>query len=119
MSLAELDDEYVQRDAVQALIRKVTREIGPDNDPSYPVGALYDSVRLEMSDGSALESEAVRRFLGHGENPMSEAQLRDKFNLCTGPQIGAEQADTLWAALRRLPELAGAHELPTLKFNQS
>lgn len=116
VSLQELNEEYVQRNDVQALIGKITREIGPDDDPSYPVGAMHDSVRLEFSDGSALESEPVHRFLGHGENPMSLDQLKKKFDLCTRSFIGIDQAEALFSALQKLPELAGAHDFPTLVF---
>jgi 2-methylcitrate dehydratase PrpD len=118
VSLQELNDEYVQRNDVQALISKVRREIGPDNDPSYPVGALHDSVRVELSDGSSMESEKVRRFLGHGENPMTAEQLKEKFDLCTRTFISADQAAILYASLQKLPDLASANELPTLVFKQ-
>jgi 2-methylcitrate dehydratase PrpD len=116
VSLAELRDAFVGRDDVQSLIGRVAREIGPDDDPSYPVGALHDSVRLEMTDGTVLESQAVHRFLGHGENPMSLDQLREKFELCTRPHIGAAQSEALFDACRNLNELLSADAFPTLVF---
>ena len=116
VGLAELDDAVVGRPDVQALLRKVETEVGPDDDPSYPVGAKADSVRVELGDGSVLESEPVRRFLGHGENPMSEAQLREKFDDCTGGELGEAQGDALWRALRALPGLESTAALPTLRY---
>jgi 2-methylcitrate dehydratase PrpD len=116
VTLAELTDDYVRREDVQALMRKISRKIGPDDDPAYPVGALCDSLRLELLSGAALESEPVHRFLGHGENPMSPDQLREKFLSCTVPSLGERQSEALFSALRSLPELGSALEIPTLSY---
>jgi 2-methylcitrate dehydratase PrpD len=116
VTLAELTDDYVRREDVQALMRKISRKIGPDDDPAYPVGALCDSLRLELLSGAALESEPVHRFLGHGENPMSPDQLREKFLSCTVPSLGERQSEALFSALSYLPELGSALEIPTLSY---
>ena len=92
-------------------------ETGPDDDPAYPVGARFDTVHVELADGTHLDSEPVHRFRGHGDNPMTQSELRDKFDDCTLPHIGDEQANALFAAVSRLPDLASARDLPTLLFN--
>lgn len=119
VGLAELNDGFVNQPEVQALLRKVKIETGPDDDPSYPVGARFDTLSVEMEDGTVLESDRVYRFRGHGDNPMSERELRDKFEDCTVPRIGHEQADRLWSAVRRLPAITAAGEIPTLNYGKA
>jgi len=118
VGLAELTDEFVNDARVQALIRKISIETGPDDDPSYPVGARFDTVCLEMADGRHLESEPVYRFCGHGENPMTEQGLSDKFADCTVRLLGPSLSDRLLRAVRGLPGLQTAADLPTLVFRQ-
>jgi 2-methylcitrate dehydratase PrpD len=119
VGLAELNDGFVQDPRVQALLRKVEIVTGPDDDPSYPVGARFDTVSLELEDGRHIDSERVYRFRGHGDNPMSAPELRAKFEDCTVPQLGRAQSARLFESLRRLPELASAAEIPTLDFRQA
>ena len=82
LSIAEMRDDCVRRDDVQALMRKVRREEGPDDDPIYPVGARCDTVSVVLADGTELESEPVYRYRGHGQNPLSPDELRAKFMDC-------------------------------------
>ena len=65
VGLREVSDAFVARHDVQSLIRKVDLEVGPDNDPAYPVGAEYDKVVVQLTDGVVIESKPVRRFRGH------------------------------------------------------
>ena len=116
VGLAELRDPVVQSPEVQALIEKVHTETGPDDDPSYPVGARYDWLSVDMNDGRQLKSEWVYRFLGHGENPMSTDELQEKFMDCSVPRIGAASARELFDAARGLESLSSVHDLPTLSF---
>ncbi|GAG94304.1 unnamed protein product, partial [marine sediment metagenome] len=116
VTLAELEDSFVNRDDIQKLIRKVEIAIGPDDDPSYPVGARFDTVEIVHKDGSRLTSEPVYRFRGHGENPMNETQLKEKFDSCTQPHIGENQAGSLFKAVRNLANLSSVFDLPTLNW---
>jgi 2-methylcitrate dehydratase PrpD len=102
VGLAEVSDTFVQRDDVQALLRKVDLEIGPDDDPEYPVGAVSDSLLVELRDGSQHESDPVHRFRGHGHNPMSAKEFKQKFDDCVVPGFGQHSADNLFALLRNL-----------------
>ena len=119
VTLQELRDEFVLSDAVQRLIHLTRIETGPDNDPSYPVGAVSDSLTVILDDGTQLDSEPVHRFRGHGENPMSDLELRNKFEGCVLEHIGSEQADQLWQQLTRFEELASTEDLPMLNERPS
>ncbi|RMF96419.1 MAG: MmgE/PrpD family protein [Gammaproteobacteria bacterium] len=118
VSLAELRDDFVRRDDVQALIAKVRIETTADDDPAYPVGARFDSVQLSLQDGSRLESRPVHRFRGHGENPLTTEELRAKFLDCSAPAIGRSAADRLFLDLQRLPDLGSVADLPALEFTR-
>lgn len=116
VGLNELTDSFVARDDVQQLLRKVTLAVGPDNDPDYPIGAAFDQVTVSMTDGTIIESERVRRFRGHGMNPMTLAELRDKFEECAGPVLGTASTRTLFDRLHNLRELKNVGDLPVLAY---
>jgi 2-methylcitrate dehydratase PrpD len=111
VGLAEVSDEFVRRPDVQALLRKVRVEIGPDDDPDYPVGAYADTVAYRYATGDWIESEPVRRFRGHGQNPMSEEELRQKFVDCVVPGYGADIAGRLFETLRSLATIGSVDEI--------
>ena len=118
LGFAEMRDECVRRDDVQALMRKVEREEGPDDDPVYPVGARHDTVGVVLDDGTALESEPVHRYRGHGQNPLSQDELRAKFMNCatvTGA-VPEDAAADLYECLWRLEELSGVVEIPDISI---
>lgn len=114
VGLAEVDDSFVQRDDVQSLMRKVRVEVGPDDDPDYPVGAKADSVAIDLGDGRHFDSEPVARFRGHAQNPMSRDELRQKFDDCVAPVAGRELAATLFDTLQNWGEASGVDALPVL-----
>ncbi|MDE0455413.1 MAG: MmgE/PrpD family protein [Gammaproteobacteria bacterium] len=116
LGFAEMRDDCVRRDDVQALMRKVEREEGPDDDPIYPVGARHDTVGVALDDGTALESAPVHRYRGHGQNPLTPDELRAKFMDCatvTGA-VPEDVAADLFERLSRLEELDGVGELTEL-----
>lgn len=112
VGLAELHDDFVRRDAVQAMMRKVVLEIGPDDDPVYPVGARADWVEIGDRQGNTYVSEKVERALGHGLNPMTAQQLREKFIscVCAGGHSEAT-AERLYRQLQNLQTLESAAAL--------
>lgn len=116
VGLAELGDAFVRRDDVRALMERVTIEVGPDDDPDYPVGAKADSVALDLADGTRIESEPVHRFRGHGQNPVSREELRAKFDDCVEPVAGRAMAADLFEALQELEGLPGIDALPVVEL---
>ena len=124
LGFAEMRDDCVRRDEVQALMRKVERKEGPDDDPVYPVGARCDTVSVSLADGTELESEPVYRYRGHGQNPLSPDELRAKFMDCATsgasasspseggtPSLPARMAAELFDCLSCLEELSGVGEI--------
>ena len=114
VGLAELDDAVVSDADIRRMMACIDIDILPDDDPSYPVGAREDSIAVALDDGTVIESTPVRRFRGHGDNPMSTAELRQKFADCLAHGGVAEQHNTLFDTLIDLESLAAATELPTI-----
>ena len=100
--LRELSDQFVQRDDVQALMRRVT--ISPrDSDPRDSIGgAPYDSVRIALKNGEKLESEDVKYARGHAAKPLSESELFKKFADCLAVAGSKYDPAKLFEKLQRL-----------------
>src|SRR5262245_10383636 len=84
VGLAELTDAYVQREDVQALMRKVSVTSTDEADAETPLFAPHDQVFLGLKNGETLATRAVRYPKGHARNPLSLEELRAKFDECTG-----------------------------------
>lgn len=90
---ADFCDTTLRDPAVRAILPKV--ELLPQRD--QPQFEAYVDVWLE--DGTHLQAE-TKHFLGHPDNPMSEAQVAGKFLSLVAPRLGEAQADELLALLR-------------------
>jgi 2-methylcitrate dehydratase PrpD len=100
--LRELTDPFVQRDDVQALMKRVT--ISPrDTDPKDAIGgATYDSVRVTLKNGEKLASEDVKYARGHAAKPLSESELYKKFADCLTVAGSRYDPAKLFEKLQRL-----------------
>jgi len=77
LGLREITDEIVSDPQVQALIRKV--KVYPD--PSITVSTARVNIKVTLKDGRTV-SEAYFPAKGAADNPLSKAELADKFNEC-------------------------------------
>ena len=80
--LAQYTDEFVRRQPVQALMRRVRIETNEDYDPDLPGGSRFDQVRVALKSGETVDSDKVRRARGHGERPLAESEIFEKFRSC-------------------------------------
>jgi 2-methylcitrate dehydratase PrpD len=100
---------------VQALARRVTYHV----DPDYPgPGRFKGAVRIRLKDGRTIE-EVQEHNLGSPENPMSDAQLRAKFDDNSAALLSPAQRDRLAETIARLEQLEDASELVTLSQSTS
>lgn len=93
VGLRELTDGFVQRDDIQALMRKVRIVTTSEYDPELPGAAPADSVTVTLTNGRTIAGGPVARATGHPTRPLSDQQLYDKFADCLdagGSEIPAE-----------------------------
>lgn len=110
----QLDDSFVQRSDVQALMARVELAIGPDDDPVYASGARADIIHLDLKDGSTVSSREVTRWRGHAENPMTTDELKAKFMDCATRQLDEPAAEALFDLLHNIEELPSCDALPVV-----
>ncbi len=82
-------------------------------DPTLPDGLseqAWTRVTVRLRDGRTLDS-APRGASGHPEQPLSDAQLRDKFLACATPVIGADEADGVATQLTHLEDIPDVRAL--------
>jgi 2-methylcitrate dehydratase PrpD len=103
-------DEHRLDSGVLALARRVHYHV----DPGYPgPGRFKGAVRITLTDGRAFETvEEYNR--GSAENPMSEADLRAKFDENAGAFLDHDARSRLADAIGRLDTLPDASSLAAL-----
>ena len=105
-SLGEYTDAFVKRPEVQELMRRVTVATNQNYDPEAVGASVHDVVRVELADGSRLESDKVRRARGHAERPLSEADLFEKFRTCLDAGHARISPEALFDRLRNLEKIS-------------
>ena len=112
--LAELQDDFVRRPEIQALMPRVVIERDERVDPAAPSKAIYDLVSVETADGRHMESARITQVRGGPEQPLTRDELWAKFEGCL--QVGQSRlpARKLFDALMALDELPHVNRLPGL-----
>jgi 2-methylcitrate dehydratase PrpD len=67
-------------------------------------------VMIKLGDGAGVEHQ-VSHAPGTAENPLSDAQLAEKFRRLTEPLVGRQRADVILGSLRRLEHLQDVSSL--------
>jgi 2-methylcitrate dehydratase PrpD len=83
LGFAELKDDFVRSEPVQALMRKVRVATTDEADPDEPLFAPFDVVSVQLSDGLVVTRESKRHARGHARDPLTLQELRAKFDDCT------------------------------------
>ncbi len=85
VGLAQVRDEQVMREDIQALMKTVNAEHVPPGCPVEPSFALHDQVVILCQDGTVLDSGPIRFARGHALFPLSDEDIRAKFLGCIRP----------------------------------
>lgn len=91
-----------------ALRRFAAEKVEVVHDPSLEDGQAVVELRLE--DGSRDRAQCDHP-LGSPENPLSRAQLRDKFRACAEPRLDGSRIEAVIAAVEDLEALDRVDEL--------
>jgi 2-methylcitrate dehydratase PrpD len=109
VDLATFDDANVDDPAVQAVRERVTFEV----DPDLPYNPFETTVAVETTGGDRHE-RLREKPPGMPDDPLSDAELREKFELCAARAPAAVDADAVHDALDALRERDAADVLATL-----
>jgi 2-methylcitrate dehydratase PrpD len=91
--IREFSDEYVEREAVQAQIRKIEREF-EENLFGGRFAGYGARVTVETTDGNEYVAE-MREAPGSPSNPVSDDRLRAKFFECVETQFDCGRAEAI------------------------
>jgi 2-methylcitrate dehydratase PrpD len=111
--LQEFTDEVVNRDDVQEMIRKVSFGVHPEAEAAG-FDKMTTIIEVELDDGKVLKTQAD---FGKGSpaNPMSDAELSDKFRECAGwAGLGKSRIEEVLKLLWKVEELKDVNELTAL-----
>jgi hypothetical protein len=70
-------------------------------------------VVIRLKNGDTLDTGAVARIRGHAYEPLTTAELWEKFAACTAQAYAPRQAKALFDMLQALGDLRSTQELPT------
>ncbi len=108
VGLRELDDGYVMRPDVQALMGKVAIEGDGSTCSVEPAFSVADRVTIETGDGRIIDSGDIRFARGHARRPLQPDDLKAKFlDCCRGAELDAGPLYEMLVALERVPDVAG------------
>jgi 2-methylcitrate dehydratase PrpD len=100
--LASFDEAALKDERVKAYARMVSVALDPEfadvTGPEYPT-----RLAVTLKDGTTIEKLVVHAS-GSRENPMSPAQMQEKFFDCAAQAVSAEAAKTIFAMLSGLGE---------------
>jgi 2-methylcitrate dehydratase PrpD len=103
LGLAELDDAFVRREDIQALMRKVRIATVDTVCPSEPTLSLSDRVVVEMDDGRVFDSGEILETRGGLAQPLLPGELEAKFMDCTA---ASGRGEALWRWLQQFESLS-------------
>lgn len=94
------------------LVSRTTVVESAELTAGYPAG-IPNRVRVSLDDGITLERE-IAFPPGHDKNPLSDEQLRVKFDGLAVPALGSEKAAAIWDRISHLEADAKPHEVIAL-----
>jgi 2-methylcitrate dehydratase len=98
----DLDESRLGDPAIRRLLDVLTVEVDPECMAAWPE-ACMNRVTVRFADGGE-QTQAVRYYRGHAENPMSDGELEEKFRDQAGSVLTAADEDALVKAIWRLDE---------------
>lgn len=112
--LTELVDDFVQRQDIQALMKKVSVEADETEHPNLPGYSPFDQITVTMKNGEVIKSREVVAVRGGPDLPLSREHLWSKFEDCARVGKIDFSAQRLFDALMSLETVAKVSDLPGL-----
>ncbi len=112
VSAAQFSEDRLRDPVVLDLVARTTVVEDPALTARYPAG-IPNRITITLDDGTTLvESNSFPP--GHHENPLTDAQLRAKFDGLTGDTMGTAAASELWDRVARLEQDDQPHRVVDL-----
>ena len=102
LNQSHFSDEHINDPAIATLIGNTRIEASDEAARRFP-DAMLCNLDLRMNDGQTYSAE-VAHFRGHHMNPMTDAEVDDKFRGLCEDLLTPEQTEELLARLWRLEE---------------
>lgn len=112
--LTELVDDFVQRQDIQDLMKKVSVEADETEHPDLPGYSPFDQITVKMKSGEVIKSREVVAVRGGPDLPLSREHLWTKFEDCARVGKIEFSALSLFDALISLETVAKVSDLPGL-----
>lgn len=89
VTLDSFDTAHLQNERLMALIQKIEIKANAELNKKYPEG-IPNLLRIHLKEGSTLEKE-VTFPRGHARNPMTDAEVEQKFRSMAEPLLPSER----------------------------
>jgi 2-methylcitrate dehydratase PrpD len=111
VGLAELTDDFVSRPEVSSVFGKVRCTTTDEAMPDDPAFAPSDQVSVVLASGNVLEHAPVVHAKGSWQNPLTRAELKNKFLECAARAFSSPHAEELFDQLWYLEESSSVRAL--------
>jgi len=111
VGLAELTDDFVSRPEVSSVFGKVRCTTTDEAMPDDPAFAPSDQVSVVLASGNVLEHAPVVHAKGSWQNPLTRAELKNKFLECAARAFSPSHAEELFDQLWHLEESRSVRDL--------
>ncbi|MGH8620008.1 MAG: MmgE/PrpD family protein [Burkholderiales bacterium] len=112
MDLKYFDDPYLHDPELLGLVAKIKCSVSEEANSREPEAMLCD-LDMMLKDGRK-EAIRVEYHRGHPKNPMSDAEIEEKFRSLVGEQMPATQTNNLLQAIWNLDQARDVRELIAL-----
>lgn len=113
MGVNEVNDRTVQRPDIQAFFSKVRLHPVDAYDTRDPAHSPTERVVIRLANGETLDSGSITTIAGHADEPLSTAELWEKFAACTAQTHSPAQATALFDLLQKIETVPSVATLPT------
>lgn len=108
VTIKDFQDESVQDDAIQEMLKKIEMYSPPELKRSETKCSTV--VEIETEDGNKY-SHQLERPSGHGLSPLSLEELLSKFRACASFVLNENDTDFVISSIERLDEVSQVREL--------
>jgi 2-methylcitrate dehydratase PrpD len=106
--IAAFTEEALRDEQVKAVAKTVSASVDPALGPGTRESPAI--LKVTLSDGQTFE-QRIDNQTGSIQNPMTQAQIENKFRDCAAQSVNADVASKILAVLNGLPARASLNDL--------